>query len=1208
MHLKKLDIQGFKSFCDKTEIIFEKGVTCVVGPNGCGKSNISDAMRWVLGERSAKTLRGAKMEDVIFHGTDFRKPVNYAEVSLSIDNSDHVLPIQYDEVVITRRLDRSGTSEYFINKTLCRLKDVQDLILDTGIGSNSYSMIEQGKIDYILSAEAEERRFLIEEAAGISKFKVKKEEAIRKLDQTEQNLLRLNDIVAEVERNIKYAERQARRAEKYKVHRDELQRFELIRLAHILNRLNQTRLESMTENKALEESIQQDAQALAVLEEKLKSADRAYAECEQGYLTAEQKRLELDQQLLSLRREHETTQERYLETQVAIDRTKTERENLTARMTQWNADAAKKQTEYDSLQELRVKLEIEKSEIEGKLGDLTRLVNDKSMTVFRCREQSYELASQLVDAKNELSRVIAGRHHHAEQQKRIAGSIDKLKQEIERLNEKSQALRAEAEALRHRISEQESQLRILVDEKSGILRVIKESSEKISAAREDFSETKHRLSLLSEMDGLGFSCVKEIIEKYGWAGKPEGQAVCSLLELLDVQDGYEVAAAAVLADLTKAIVTEDAKSAMQLLHQIESEGHHRATILIRNQAVPAPIPAPDASLSGNALLRRRLLDVVTIKAGYEGIFNHLFGQVYVVDEINDHNSTECAQLADRVHLVSKRGTYLGNGFQLALRNGSPRPIQDYLSREHEKTKLRSRLTELEGSLRNMESERKAAETRLEELTPLVQEATNKLVSLQMQLERIETSRAGADEQQAKHMQEIELNHTDTVELTDEAGSFDAKELELKEKIAALDQSDQQLKTLLEQESKWVDERKHEKEVLLVEMARIQTRLENHEKAEENLAESASIMRSHLGEAEIRLTKHEQDEISSAARLESLKMKQVELGSQTETVQSDLIQATSVAAQKKDKRNEFASERTQITDQMTIHRQAISDIKTKAYESEKKVIEIDYQKNAAIDRIRNTYQLEIDETQVQNYFDVGQDTEAVEQSIQELKSKMDSIGTVNLLAIEEYEEMKQRFEFLTTQRKDLEDSKEALMEAIRKINRTTKSLFEETFVTVRQRFQEYFQVLFQGGTADLVLVDDTNPLESGIDIVARPAGKRPQHISLLSGGEKALTAVALLFALFKVKPSPFCVLDEVDAPLDEANNDRLVRVLGEFLSSTQFIIVTHSRKTIAMGTSLYGVTMEEPGVSKIVSVKLANDAGDITHTDTKIQTQLNAALQ
>ncbi|PIQ87286.1 MAG: chromosome segregation protein SMC [Candidatus Omnitrophica bacterium CG11_big_fil_rev_8_21_14_0_20_45_26] len=1201
MHLKKIELAGFKSFAKKTELLFEKGVTCIVGPNGCGKSNISDAIRWVLGERSAKMLRGSKMEDVIFQGTDFRDPVHFAEVTLTIDNSDHALPIDYTEVSLTRRLHRSGESEYLINRTACRLKDIQNLILDTGIGSSSYSMIEQGRIDYILNAEAEERRFLIEEAAGISKYKVKKEEAIRKLDHTENNLLRLNDIIAEVERNIKYAERQAKRAEQYKVNYEELKTLELKLLANEINDLNLKKGNLDLLRQEEEAKLQKDKNLLAELETTFKQLSEELRVAEKEFFETEHNRLQIGEKLSSIQKERETTRERFHEVKSQINRNTEEFEKNHKKLEQLIVELEQIKAEYDKLSSIHHELETQYQSAHANLAQTTDEIAKKELAFKQLSEDSFDHARQMAEVKNEIQRIASHVLHLNERRQQTKEYRTRLENQLNELIGDERKIVDQIASLKQHLLDQKTLLSSATLKRELLQTQVGQLKDQVGQQKEEKAEFLHQLELMSQLHGPAFSQVKQLLHT-----SETQTTVHAFLDLLEISDGYEVATAAALSDFSKSLITENTKDAVSLISKLRSKGHHRASILIKNQVEYTFSEQNAHQIS--PLQEARLLDRIKVKSGYEVMFEELLGDVYVIDEFHEDKSEAYSELSKTVRLVSKNGIFLGSKFQLTLRNGSLTPLKDLKAQEVEVAQIEEKLAHLEQTMSGLSAELQDNEKTLAETEQLIQTTNQRYVELQLHIERCETTKNNIHEQLKKHQQELELRSHDQAALGDDEAECHKRIEAHQTNLTGLEAKEREFKTQLKALTEAIEAVQVIKEQKQIQHAKAQIKLETHCETEQRIKSQQDLLTKNHEDLVHRNESLEKEQHALEERLIRLEQLTMDLSANQQALQADLITVTAQVQRCSQKRGESAQRSQEIETKRDEQQIIVQQEQNDLYQQEKREIELEYHKKSAIERVRNTYHIQADEQLLQGYYDPALDLETSTQRLEVLKGKVEQFGAVNLMAIEEYDELKKRFDFLTTQKKDLEDSRDALLEAIRKINRTTKELFQETLTMVRENFNTYFKILFQGGHADLVLIDETNPLESGLDIVARPPGKKPQHITLLSGGEKALTAIALLFALFKIKASPFCVLDEIDAPLDEANTERFNRVLREFINSTQFIIVTHSRKTISMGDSLYGVTMEEAGISKIVSVKVGQDSETIEHQDEKVQKQLNEALQ
>lgn len=1205
MYLKKIELFGFKSFAHKTEIVFEPGITCIVGPNGCGKSNVSDSIRWVLGERSAKLLRGSKMEDVIFAGTDFKKPVHFAEVSLTIDNSDHKMPIQYEEVVLTRRLHRSGESEYLINRTPCRLKDIQDIILDTGLGSNDYSMIGQGRIDHILSAEAEERRHLVEEAAGISKYKVKKEEALRKLERTEQNLLRLNDIMSEVERNIRYAERQAKRAEHYKTQLEELKTLELKKAffdlaAHDL-KLNLIIEESKGHQgqlDRLEQEAGEQNQSVRALEERLNRLERAYFE-EETKLSEAKQRLNLIE--TNERFSTEKIEVLKLSRQKALGATESLEKNLIELKNQLDA----KTKEREELASLTAVLQAKK--LEKELGKMAfskgTAVSEEDLK--REQELSFTLARQVSELKNTMAevrlKIISLGHEHTN----LTKAEIKLNEEKERLEKRLIEAREEKANFQSEHALDETLSQKTEAKRREIQNKLTAFESDLSALKSKCQELENQLVVLNELDESSGPDPKKIIEHYKNRFN-QNHNLSSLLDLIEIDPGYEPAVEAILSDRLRGIVTENMTAAVDLLSDFKDSGSHTGTIFIRERMNGNGSLKKSHDSEAHPLIGKRLIDAIQVKKGYESILEHILGHVFVVEEITHANALELSKLSHSKTLVSKSGVMLGPEFQIALRNLQNVPQKSAFSRKNEKERLNREAERLGEEERNLAENRSRLQEQLDELLKNEKTLTQKSSDRKGLLERLEGIISEIDERRSKIVEELDFLGREKNTMSSEITLFQSEE----EKQSALfdsaerelSQADGRLKTY--QSHKEIVEK--EKEGLERALDQISGQLELQLARQGDLEQTVQFLVRQLDETKLQISAFGIERQNALTQIETLAEALQVFSSDMEQVRAIVLELSISAETIKRDRLQLAEERALEIEKSQSVVRSVELIKQKRHELNLREMELNYQKSSITQDLETRYQIQLNSYVKTDYVLEETDYADAASKIERLREKMTALGNVNLLAIGEYEELKERHDFFTAQRKDLTDGREALLETIRKINRTTKKLFDDTLIKVRESFQEYFRILFKGGQADLILLDEINPLESGLDIVARPPGKKLQHISLLSGGEKALTAIALLFALFSVRPSPFCVLDEVDAPLDEANTDRFLGVLDRFLATTQFIIVTHSRKTIAMGDTLYGVTMEEPGISKIVSVKLGNDQS-IEHESAAVKAQLNQVL-
>ncbi len=1207
MYLKKIEIFGFKSFALKTEVVFERGVTCIVGPNGCGKSNISDSIRWVLGERSAKMLRGSKMEDILFNGTDFRAPLNLAEVSLTIDNTDQKLPVQYQDVVLTRRLYRSGESEYLINKTPCRLKDIQDVILDTGIGSNSYCMIEQGKIDYILNAEAGERRFLIEEAAGISKYKVKKEEAIRKLERTEQNLLRLNDIVSEVERNIRYAERQAKRASRYKEQFEHLKNLEMKKAVYELTHQDQIAKNIETEKNNLAGQLQQLEESAARQNDQLITLESRLHELEHLFFEQETIRSQAKESLVALEGDENLKRQQIENLKLTAEKSLGESESLANRLDIIREEKRKRVDELDGLAQEKAGLESTRSEKEDsvqKACERYRLIEND---IHEKQGILFDLAKQISDLKNNISQSTLEAHGLNRQLQNLEQTKKKLIAELDQLSERQ-----------HVVSEmiggyQNGNIQTLTD-LNEIKRQEAEAQAEWEKTQEELSHLSHeqmhvkgQIETLEELNQNGPELSAALLQdyKHQMGESALGELIAGII---DVEPGYEQALSAVLKQFSRSVVVDHPEDARKLIHWLKSAGKEIRSLHVLVQSPnsdDATFSAPDSIA---AYTEKRLIDVLRVAEKYRTFIHGLLGDVWVVTDDAFDQIIQSISLPFAETIVTPSGNILQQSeivFQI-----SQNPVDHVWGIKKSLRDLNDRSVILTGETEILRQKQDGLRSRVSHLRATIEMQSQKNADLRLSHERMEATRDELAEQITKIQDELKIIQQEEVQISEEIGKIgQAKQLD-ETALQDLESREEQAKSFLHELQTRISQERSEREKIEKELAHITAKFDLYLDKERDLNHAIEFVDGQIADMESRIIELTHDRENALVRAEKLSLELSGYGEKKSSLQQEIINRSMDVERARKDRDLVGQTKDKLLAELKERTQAINDLKEKVHEYMLKSMQLDHEKNTIIQNLQTRYKISLTGINESEYAIDTEEYERIAPEIEGLREKIDQMGAINLLAIDEYDELKTRYDFMAKQKQDLEQARNELMEAIRKINRTTKSLFEETFQKVRESFQEYYKVLFRGGYADIILLDETNPLESGLDIVARPPGKKLQNITLLSGGEKALTALALLFALFSVKPSPFCVLDEVDAPLDEANTDRFLSVLRLFLNTTQFIIVTHCRKTIAMGDSLYGVTMEEPGVSKLVSVKLSSDQSNkkiIEHEDGKVVEELNKIL-
>ncbi|PIQ85597.1 MAG: hypothetical protein COV73_05660 [Candidatus Omnitrophica bacterium CG11_big_fil_rev_8_21_14_0_20_43_6] len=1064
MYFKRLELVGFKSFCDKTVLNFEPGITAVVGPNGCGKSNIFDSIRWVLGEQSAKSLRGSEMLDVIFNGTDQKEPLSMAEVSLALDNTSRFFNVDNPEVLITRRLFRSGESEYMLNKATVRLKDILDLLLGTGIGAESYSIIAQGKIDLVLSSRPEDRRVVFDEASGISKYKAQKRETTRKLEETEQNLLRVNDIVTEVKRQIGSLERQANKARRYK------EIFEELKLKEI----------------------------------NLASLDRRSLRAEKGVIL---------KQLTDLGKEESVLAELIVQQEEKI---------------------ANRQSELKSFEEAMMSARSQILNLENSLVRNNEHINFNQESINELIQNSQVLEGQIGQAQAKLIQ-------DEEKLQQVRSEYASLKQNIE--------------AKQASLVEKEEQINKLSLSIKNSLELIAECKKVILDLEAEISNTNNRIGEFNSKHQVYLARKKRLeIEK---AKVYEDKAIT------------EEALKKVTQELekTKAQVAQFQKKIYDLkfhlvqegldLDQINSEivrlGNEKLTLVSHKEFLEElKTKYDDIGESSNAVI---FLDKLP-KESLTGLVVKIQNQLPLSQE-------------DRQHLETA-------AFKIS---GEAKPI------ELDTRKIDEKIAKLQENLDELKHKMALRQESIAELTKASAGLEVELRNYEIALANKETNYASIAEQFNKIKEEEDVIVMELADVAREISAIQQNLTSVQNQLADLNSQERERQDTIVAQEDLISSNGKLREEVLVFITQTKTEIEALHRRFSSDAETLKILDQTYAQDKASLENIQRQVSDSKERQEVLQKEILECQNANQQAQVLIEEKKVSLADIETKYNEVSSGTVGVVKKIEADRKQLDQIKNRLHDLEMQDKELDYRYSTIKERMSSAYKVDLDLlTEPNNELELG----ALTAQISELKRKLDSCGTVNLVAIEEYDELKKRYDFLIQQQTDLAGAKESLHQAILKINRTTRQMFMETFEKVKVEFKSYFRLLFNGGDAQLYLLDESDPLESGIEIICRPPGKKLQNVLLLSGGEKTMSAIALIFAIFKVKPSPFCILDEIDAALDEANVDRFSRVLQEFAKTSQFIVITHNKKTIVSANIMYGITMEQSGVSKIVSVKLSQN--------------------
>ena len=1235
MYLKNLTVFGFKSFADKTTLNFQPGVTAIVGPNGCGKSNVSDAIRWVLGEQSAKALRGGEMADVIFNGTDGRKPMGMAEVSLTLGGVDGEnlraagVEVAYEEVTVTRRIFRDGGSEYFINRTPCRLKDIQQLFMGTGVGRTSYSILAQGHITQILSSKPEDRRMIFEEAAGITKFKAQKKESLRKLEYTEQNLLRIADTIKEVKRQIGSLQRQAGKAKRFKQLSIELQHLETQFMRHQFDVLQS----EISDRQAAADQLRGDIETTSA-----------------GVLKCEDEISQLRERLSELEHEVVGKQQRGLELKGEIDRHESRIHFNEERLRELESQNAKALADIAQAEERR----------EAASGELTSIVEQLAISEASLAKHRETLDAKLAalrgvedglrQRQDELRQAQSASFSSAQDLSRVRNEITALdlqkqgntirleKLSSEKVQLEEERTRLEARLLEFTNSVEVEKLNVLttrgsVEQRQNRLHELQTELQQSSVEQDKLlqqqAEKRSRLNVLEQLEGSreGFSAGTQ-------AALRQSQSVIgSLADRIRVPDQYVVAVENALGHHLQLVLTEQPESAQEILAELSAKKSGRASIaalsleytndkqlMFEGELASAASASAQPGLEPGHVVPA--LSVVQAEPSVEKLLRALLGRTFIASDLatatrqiqNGHAGCDFVTLGG--DLLSRHGIYTGGYLNVSGNSKAPSSI---LGRKNQITELQAELALIQEKVAEASRQRGALLGEQTELQASLQAAQTELRQQEVAI----ATREG-EFNALKNSNRLLHQKIDTVVF--EVQSLAAQEQEGLAKRAALTARLEELgareKTAQEQVATLtaeLDNLRQQRDVANSALTENKVSLAAQEQLLASFRQQQIALKQRLGELS-QVLEQRRGEISSViSRKESAESEIQESRAQTGRLQHEREQVSAQAAELVARQQEQQAGVSEREENLREQRRQLTQ-----FQEKRGSIDVELaQKNMGVqnlrEKVQQKYHLNLDDIRSEcitiTYADEGPakvetlspeqmaaagaatDWNAVAQQIEALQTKIDEMGPVNLVAIEEYEETEQRHQFLTTQHDDLVNAKTQLLEVINRINTQTREMFVTTFEKIRDNFRAMFVDVFGGGKADLILADENDVLESGIDIVARPPGKQLQGISLLSGGEQTMVAVSLMFSIFQVKPSPFCVLDELDAPLDESNINRFVRVLQRFVDHSQFIIITHNKRTIGMADVLYGVTMEEHGVSKIVSVKFhkANETATVTGT-------------
>ena len=1181
MYLKRLELQGFKSFADKTILEFKSGITSVIGPNGSGKSNISDAIRWVLGEQSMKSLRGSKSEDVIFAGTQARKSLGFAEVSMVIDNTDGKLPIEYSEVTVTRKLYRSGETGYFINKVPCRLKDVLELFMDTGIGKDGYSIIGQGKIDEILSNKSEDRRKIFEEAAGIVKYRTRKAESEQKLEQTKLNLLRINDILSEIEANIEPLKMQSDKAKKYLDFREELKNIEVGLFLYNISDYKE-KLEKLVEDiQIVEDQVFSENEKMTNLQN---AKEELKIQIDEITLKIEEMQnlgFESTNKIEKINSEIGISKERIQNNVLNQERLEKEIEETKARILDLEEEQKQKLSKKESLFSNREKFQKELEEKQKELEELTKKLSDKELEIEGKKEQIEKNTDRKYEIVSEISSLEANFENLEKREKTAKSELQSLTSEIDSGRNDKQEKSKEFYDIEFKKNELTKSLQEKQSKKEESMAKIKEFDTILNnltyESRMKDSRLKFLIETEKEKEGytrsvklLLLDCDKDANLKKGMNG--------IFANLITVDKKYETAIEMCLGLTLQNIVTDTEEDAKKLVEHLRKNKLGRASFLpvssIRGKKLDRIIKNSTEGVIGVAS------DLVKCDKKYEQIVLNLLGRTLIVENMD--TAIQIAKLNSySFRIVTLEGDIISNTG--AITGGSVQTkTVSILGRSREIESLEKELKEINSKIEKTSKDKKdyteAVTDVIEEVTRLEKELQDievvyaaenqKILNIEDGISKLEARRDKLN-QELEELTKQKIDNRSEKEEKEEQINFLEKEIENLSKVVeefALNNKDNQ---------KYIND-------LNFDITNLKISVSSFDESGTSIDEMVERINKDIEANKTGIENKNQSISEVLEENKNLEQKIVELENEIVKIKSDVENSSNIVENLKNDRTEksekLKASEQEINDEFAV----LEDLKAQTVKLDVRKTKLEQDLEQAVNNLWVEYELTPNNAEG---YEKPQNVQKAARDVNVLRTQIKELGSINVDSIEEYKKTKERYDFMCEQRLDLENTATKLRNIISEMTKTMKEQFIEKFNEINKNFNEVFTELFGGGKAEIKLEDEENVLECGIDIQVQPEGKKLQNMMLLSGGEKAFTAIALLFAILKINPAPFCVLDEIEAALDDVNVYRFAEYLKKFSKETQFLVITHRKGTMEAANTVYGVTMEENGVSKLLSMKL-----------------------
>lgn len=1188
MYLKSLEIQGFKSFADKIVLHFNKGQTSVVGPNGSGKSNIADAVRWVLGEQSARTLRGSKMEDVIFAGTQHRKPVGFAAVTITLDNSDKMLPVDFTEVTVSRRMYRSGESEYYLNKTQCRLKDIQELFMNTGVGREGYSIIGQGRIDEILSTKSEERRLVFEEAAGITKYKARKKESERKLETTKQNLVRINDILIELESQLEPLAQQAETARRYIDLSNELKGIEVSLFLDTIDKLKIKLDEMDKQTQEIREQIDEENRRIENIKNKNRSKNERLE-----FLKSEMD--ELRSFIHKIDSEIEKNEGYIRLCEEKINHLTANNENfgndinsIKERMSALDQDIEKKKNRLFQMSRDEERFAELLSEAEGILAGIVARLDEGERLVEEAKQAIMDKQDSLSDSKIRLNNLKNDIENYQQLKSRIAEDIRQSTLEIDRESMKKEDLDASLRKTREEINSSKYRLNELELKKSEIQKVLNEKKGKQENLSRSYNalESRNRVLLDMEESMEGYSRSVKAIKRACDENRAFGRGIHGpVAQLITVEERFETAIEISLGASLQNIVTDDEFAAKRAIEYLKANNLGRATFLPKSAIKPR-------TLDDSQLVRVRQMpgfegiasDKVKYDRQFSGVMLNLLGRTVIVDNM-DSGIQMARQFDYLFRIVTLEGELINAGGSMTGgSNGSK--VSSIIGRNRVIKENETELKKISVQLKKIDDEIKAAENELDNINAEYEQEQKVLSDLELVRLRDENHAAAIMDNVKKITARMDMLKQQENEIEEQIKEVKAESDKESVKVKVIEEEIQLLKDKVQANQLKNKDEQRKRDELHTDINDYRVSVNSIIESKQSVLEQIEMLNQEKNNITMNMAKREEEKKRNLERIEELKAEIQGIMKKNVSLKEEKTGRELKSEGLAEERRVLEEELSGMLDRVTEHNSTIITLQEAQGRIEARKAKMESELETFQNRLWDEYGLTYG-----NAIEIRREisnVRATQNRINEIKGEIRELGPVNVAAIEDYSKTKERYSFMKSQHDDLIKSEEKLRRVIQEITSVMKKQFVEQFEIINKNFSIVFKELFEGGFAEVRLADEENVLESAIDIIVQPPGKKLQNMMLLSGGERALVAIALIFAILRMRPAPFYILDEIEASLDDANVYKFADYLRRYTDELQFIVITHRKGTMEASDILYGVTMEEHGISKVVSLRMDSD--------------------